>query len=161
MRSFPSFATQAERLMNARTCLLLGTLLAGLAVAAGTFGAHVLPDFLNDRYGISTVDTPADFAKAEKNFETGARYQMYHALGLLLIGLLLDRGDSRALRIAGASFAFGIVIFSGCLYALVLLQQRWLGAIVPIGGTAFLIGWIALAVGVMSRTPSSLATSAE
>lgn len=142
--------------MNARSCLIAGALLAGLAVAAGTFGAHLLPDLLKERYGISAESSPADLARAEKNFETGARYQMYHALGLLLIGVLLERRPSTSLKVAAGSFLFGIIIFSGCLYALVLMQQRWLGAIVPIGGTAFLVGWTALLIGVTSRASSEL-----
>lgn len=137
--------------MNARSCLIAGTLLAGLAVAAGTFGAHLLPDLLRQRHGLSAESSPADFARAEKNFETGTRYQMYHALGLLLIGVLLERRSATSLNVAAGSFLFGIIIFSGCLYALVLTQQRWLGAIVPIGGTAFLVGWTALLVGVANR----------
>ncbi len=141
--------------MNARSCLIAGAILAGLAVAAGTFGAHLLPDLLKQHHGLSAESSPADFARAVNNFETGARYQMYHALGLLLIGVLLERRAAKSLKVAAGSFLFGVIIFSGCLYALVLMQQRWLGAIVPIGGTAFLVGWIALLIGVANRSSSN------
>lgn len=138
--------------MNARACLMYGTLLAGLAVAAGTFGAHVLPDLLKERHRLTAESSPADYARAEKNFETGARYQMFHALGLILVGVLLERRSSVALKVAAGSFLVGSLVFSGCLYALVLTQQRWLGAIVPIGGVAFLVGWAAMLWGVTRRS---------
>jgi uncharacterized membrane protein YgdD (TMEM256/DUF423 family) len=79
-------------------------------------------------------------------FETGVRYQMYHALALLAVGLLLPRVDGRAMIVAGWSFIAGIFIFSGSLYALALTGVTTLGAITPIGGLAFLAGWLALAV---------------
>lgn len=145
--------------MGARACLIGGTLIAGLAVAAGTFGAHGLPDILRDLHGLTVESNAVDFARAEKNFETSARYQMYHGLALLLVGVLLERRNSSALRIAGASFLFGVLVFCGFMYALVLSQQRWLGAIVPIGGTAFLVGWIALLFGVVRRDVAALAGS--
>jgi uncharacterized membrane protein YgdD (TMEM256/DUF423 family) len=141
--------------MNAKACLIVGTLLAGLAVAAGTFGAHLLPQLLEQRHGLTAESSPVDFARAEKNFETGARYQMFHALGLILIGLLLERRPTTALKVAAASFLFGSLVFSGCLYALVILQERWLGMIVPLGGLAFLFGWSAMLIGVASRLPDT------
>lgn len=130
--------------MNSRTCLIVGALLAGLAVAAGTFGAHGLPDAMQRLHGITAESGAVELAKAEKNFETAARYQMYHALGLLLIGVWSARNPATALRVAASAFTFGVVVFSGCLYSLVLTQHKWLGAIVPIGGTAFLVGWVSL-----------------
>ncbi len=129
--------------MSPRTCLILGSLLAGLAVAAGTFGAHGLPALLERQHGLTEEQAPVELAKAQANFETAARYQMYHALALLLVGLMTERRPSRCLSVAGVSFVFGSLVFSGCLYALVLTQQKWLGAIVPIGGVSFLVGWIA------------------
>jgi uncharacterized membrane protein YgdD (TMEM256/DUF423 family) len=78
-------------------------------------------------------------------FETGVRYQMYHALALLATAALLSRSDGRAMLVAGWSFTTGILIFSGSLYALALTGVTMLGAITPIGGVAFLVGWVALA----------------
>lgn len=115
-----------------RTWLLLGSVSAGLAVAAGAFGAHGLKERLSERM----LDV----------FETGARYQMYHALALLAVAWLALRWpESRAVTTAGWAFVVGTVVFSGSLYALALSGVRWLGAITPIGGVAFLVGWGALA----------------
>ena len=101
----------------------LGALNAALAVAAGAFGAHGLRARLEPR--------------ALEIFETGARYHMYHALAMILAGLVVARGAGTA----GWIFQAGIVIFSGSLYALALTDVKVLGAITPIGGLAFLVGW--------------------
>jgi uncharacterized membrane protein YgdD (TMEM256/DUF423 family) len=79
-------------------------------------------------------------------FETGVRYQMYHALAILLVAALVDRFDSRLIPIAGWCFSAGIVIFSGSLYALAVSGVSMLGAITPIGGVAFLAGWACLVI---------------
>ena len=85
-------------------------------------------------------------------FETGVRYQMYHALALLLTAAAMGRiGDARLLAIAGWFFVAGIVLFSGSLYALTLSGVSMLGAITPIGGLAFLIGWACLALFAAAR----------
>ncbi|MBY0369591.1 DUF423 domain-containing protein [bacterium] len=117
----------------AKTFLLLGAVFGFLSVAFGAFGAHGLRD--------SVPPT------ALENFKTAAQYQMAHALALVLLGLLALQTPSQWWKPAGIAFTAGICIFSGCLYLLVLTGQRWLGAIVPIGGTAFLIGWALLAYG--------------
>jgi uncharacterized membrane protein YgdD (TMEM256/DUF423 family) len=114
-----------------RTFGILGSLFGFLAVALGAFGAHALRARLN----------PADLAI----FETGVRYQMYHALALLLVALLLARAGNGASPLAGWGFTVGIVVFSGSLYLMVLTGERWLGAVTPLGGVAFLVGWAALA----------------
>jgi uncharacterized membrane protein YgdD (TMEM256/DUF423 family) len=79
-------------------------------------------------------------------FETGVRYHMYHALALLLIAAVMPRLEGRAIVVAGWSFLTGIFIFSGSLYTLALTGITILGAITPIGGVAFLVGWAALAI---------------
>lgn len=99
-----------------------------LAVAAGAFGAHALAGALD--------------AHALQNFETGARYHMYHALAMGLAGLALP--ERPAARIAAALFLAGIVLFSGSLYALALSGPRGLAMVTPFGGLAFLAGWAAL-----------------
>lgn len=109
----------------------LGSILAGLAVALGAFGAHALRATLS----------PEDLA----TFEVGVRYQMYHALALLAVSWTVTRIDSPTVTAAGWFFVGGIVVFSGSLYLLVLTGQRWLGAVTPLGGVAFLIGWALLA----------------
>ena len=114
-----------------RALITAGALDAGLAVAAGAFGAHALRGRLEPR--------------ALEIFETAARYQMYHGLAILLCALIATSGA----RIAGWVFQAGIVLFSGSLYALALSDVKWLGAITPIGGLAFLVGWVYLAVSAL------------
>lgn len=113
-----------------RTFLLLGALFAFLGVALGAFAAHGLRERLS----------PGDL----EIFETGVRYQMYHALGLLAAAWVAGRWPGGAATAAGWLFVAGIVVFSGSLYALVLSGLRWLGAVTPLGGLAFLAGWGAL-----------------
>jgi uncharacterized membrane protein YgdD (TMEM256/DUF423 family) len=115
--------------MIAKTAATIGTLFAGLAVAAGAFGAHALRNRLEPR----DLDI----------FETAARYQMYHGLALLAAAWLLDRGIAQA-GVAAWGFTLGTVVFSGSLYLMVFTGMRWLGAITPIGGVALLVGWGAL-----------------
>ncbi len=120
-----------------RIFITLGALSAFLAVAAGAFGAHALRDRLS-----------ADMLQV---FQTGVTYQMYHALGLLAVGILLARfsvDGSAWLTAAGWLFIAGSVLFSGSLYALSLTGISWLGAITPLGGLAFLLGWLGLAIGI-------------
>jgi uncharacterized membrane protein YgdD (TMEM256/DUF423 family) len=115
-----------------RTFLLIGAVFGFLGVAIGAFGAH----------GLRSRITPEMLAV----FEIGVRYQMYHALALILVAAAIGHaGSARLLVIAGWAFAAGIVIFSGSLYALALTGTTVLGAITPIGGLAFLIGWACLA----------------
>jgi uncharacterized membrane protein YgdD (TMEM256/DUF423 family) len=84
-------------------------------------------------------------------FETGARYQMYHALALLGVGLAHGRWPTTSIALAGWLFVAGTLLFSGSLYVLALTGHRWLGAITPLGGAAFIAGWLALAWGVWTR----------
>lgn len=119
---------------DARTFLTAAGVLGFLAVAAGAFGAHGL------REG---MQLPPDRLAV---FETGSRYAMYHALALLAAAFVAARAPSRAAVVAGWSFLGGTVIFSGTLWLLVLLDQRWLGAVTPVGGLALLVGWAALAL---------------
>src|SRR5690554_5674784 len=115
----------------ARTFLVLGAVLAGLAVALGAFAAHGL--------------APRVSPERLQTFETGVRYQMYHALALLLTGWLLHQLGAWGLSVAGWCFLAGIVLFSGSLYVLVLTDTPWLGAVAPLGGTAFILVWGMLA----------------
>src|SRR4051794_5935637 len=108
----------------------LGAVSAFLAVAAGAFGAHALRDAV-----------PPDRLEV---WETAARYQMYHALGLLVVAYLAAQKDARAARLAGWLFVGGTVLFSGSLYVLAVSGITWLGAVTPLGGGAFLVGWLGL-----------------
>jgi uncharacterized membrane protein YgdD (TMEM256/DUF423 family) len=116
-----------------RNFLLIGALCGLLGVAFGAFGAHALRSRLS----------PEMLAV----FETAVRYQMYHALALLLTAAAIGRiGDARLLAVAGWFFTAGIVLFSGSLYALALSGVTGLGAITPLGGLAFLLGWASLII---------------
>ena len=113
-----------------RVFAILGALLAGIAVAAGAFGAH----------GLRSRLAPDMLAV----FETAARYQMYHALALLAVAWAAGRWPGPLTTAAGWCFVAGIAVFSGSLYVLSLTGIRWLGAITPFGGLAFLVGWALL-----------------
>ncbi|HLP90785.1 MAG TPA: DUF423 domain-containing protein [Nostocaceae cyanobacterium] len=122
----------------AKLFLTVGAILGGLSVAAGAFGAHALKEKLTER--------------ALEIFDTGVRYQMYHALALILVALLLSRleSPSTALLASGWFFIAGVVIFSGSLYALSLSGVKVLGAITPLGGVSLMLGWAALAIAAIN-----------
>jgi uncharacterized membrane protein YgdD (TMEM256/DUF423 family) len=120
-----------------KTFAVAGSVSAGLAVAAGAFGAHALRARL-------TPDTLSIF-------ETAARYQMYHALALFAVAWVESRWPDTAVTAAGWLFVAGTVLFSGSLYTLALSGTRWWGAVTPIGGLCFLAGWAALAWGIWRR----------
>ena len=124
--------------MHAVPCLRLAALLAGLAVAIGAFAAHAMKG--------------AFPAEALQTFETGVRYQMYHALALGLCAALARAGWR--ITVPATCFLCGIALFSGSLYALVLLDLKWLGAVTPFGGVAFLVGWAALLRAPAAATPA-------
>jgi uncharacterized membrane protein YgdD (TMEM256/DUF423 family) len=116
---------------------VVGVTMAFLAVALGAFGAH----------GLAGRLSPAELA----TFETAVRYQMYHALGLLLVAALSAAIPGFRTKVVGWAFTLGIFFFSGSLYVMVLSGQRWLGAVTPLGGLAFLVGWTALAWNFIGR----------
>lgn len=110
----------------------LGALFAAIGVGLGAFGAHALKLRLS----------PEDLAI----FEVAVRYQMYHALALIGVGAVAMRIDSSLVKAAGWAFVIGILIFSGSLYALLGTGARMLGAVTPIGGVAFIAGWLMLSI---------------
>lgn len=118
--------------------LFTAAILGGTSVASGAFASHALRERLPER--------------SLEIFETGARYQMYHALALLAVALLLIRAEAAQslLTVAGFAFIAGVLIFSGSLYALSLSGIKILGAVAPLGGAAFLLGWGCLAVAALS-----------
>lgn len=119
-----------------RLFFTLGALSAGLAVALGAFGAHALKARLD-----------ADLLAV---FETGVRYQMFHAFALLAVAWACTRWPGSAVNASGWLFLAGTLLFSGSLYVLSLSGVRWLGAITPLGGLAWLAGWACLAWGAYS-----------
>ena len=120
-----------------RLFFALGSASALVAVAAGAFGAH----------GLRARLSPDLLAV----FETGARYQMYHALALLAVGWAATRWPGPWPARAGWLFVAGTLLFSGSLYALALSGARWLGGVTPFGGVAFLAGWACLLLGLLRR----------
>lgn len=124
--------------MNQRATLILGALMAGLGVAIGAFGAHGLKPVL---LANARLDT----------FELAVKYQFYHAFALLTTGILMNFYSSRAFRWASVLFLLGIMIFSGSLYVLSLSGLSILGAITPIGGVAFIGGWVFFIAGLLRR----------
>jgi len=116
--------------MKNRNILLAGAAFMALAVLFGAFGAHALKTSLS--------------AEMLAVYKTGVEYQFYHALGLLLIGLIGFKIDSKWLRWSGILLVAGIILFSGSLYVLSISGIKTLGAITPIGGLSFVAGWICL-----------------
>jgi uncharacterized membrane protein YgdD (TMEM256/DUF423 family) len=130
--------------MTGKIWLLMGSVLAGLGVALGAFGAHGLKKLVAPE----TVGT----------FQTGVQYQMYHAFALVIVGLLAERiGASGSLTGAGWCFLIGILLFSGSLYALVGLKAAQkaglggIGIITPVGGLFFIAGWVLLALAIAKK----------
>lgn len=122
-----------------RVFLVIGALSGALAVGLGAFGAHAL------RASLSPDRLVA--------FETGVRYEMYHALALLAVALAASpSASSGMLTAAGVLFVLGTLLFSGSLYLLAITKAKWLGAITPLGGVAFIAGWVFLALGVIWAT---------
>jgi uncharacterized membrane protein YgdD (TMEM256/DUF423 family) len=134
--------------MSARSAsqrfLMIGAILGGSGVAAGAFGAHALKEILD--------------APMLQVFETATRYVMYHAFGLCIVSWAIDRYPEQGLEKTGWLFLLGILLFSGSLYVVSLAGIRWMGAVTPLGGLAFMMGWLLLAWGVW-RNASPRTTS--
>ena len=124
--------------MNQQQTLLLAALSGFLAVALGAFGAHGLAPVLGERVSA---------------WETAVHYQMFHTTVLLVLGLMLQSGYGNRvwLRRSVVAVLAGILLFSGSLYVLALTGTGWLGMITPLGGVAFLLGWLFLAMAVLKR----------
>lgn len=129
--------------------MLNGALLAALSVALGAFAAHGLKNYVDQ--GLMTESQL-------HNFDTASRYQMYHALGILVVAILQKMKPARFLNAAAWCFAAGILLFCGSLYLLSTAQVigldnwRWLGPITPLGGLCFISGWVLLALASLKRS---------
>lgn len=123
-----------------KTAAILGV----LAVALGAFAAHALKERISD-YAVNI-------------FETGVRYQFYHVFALLVAGILYKEFPNRFIKWAGILFITGIILFSGSLYCLMYIKgavmpgYKWIGAITPIGGLAFILGWLTLFIGCFAKS---------
>ena len=124
--------------MKKETSLLVGTIIGGLAVAIGAFGAHALKPQLIES---GRADT----------FELAVRYQFYHTFALLAVGLIMHHVDTAKLRYSSLFFLLGIIFFSGSLYSLCLTGVTAFGAVTPIGGTFLIIAWILLGAGIYKK----------
>lgn len=122
--------------------LATASVLGALSVIIGAFGAHALQSTLEAQ---GRMDT----------FETAVKYQFYHTLALLMIGLLMFRIQDKMLDYAAFSMMGGILVFSGSLYILCISGLRWLGAVTPIGGLLFIAGWILLLISVLRSSVSN------
>ena len=135
--------------MNGRSLsqrfLGLGTVFAGSAVAAGAFGAHALKETLD--------------AQMLQVFDTATRYQMYHAFGLCIVSWAIDRYPEQRLEQTGWLFTIGILLFSGSLYVVSLAEIRWMGAVTPIGGLAFVAGWVLFGWRIWRNAPLTRSAS--
>ncbi|MBS0264097.1 MAG: DUF423 domain-containing protein [Planctomycetes bacterium] len=154
---------------SAKRWIILGALLGGLSVAAGAFGAHGLDRYFRLKYEDEVYEKKVEIEGrevvlvrrplAEKylaDVKTGAEYQMYHALALVLAGLMYRQRACPCLNIAGWCFTFGCLGFSGGLYAYALTGAKIIGmSIVPLGGVLFIAGWVALLASQCGKTPSS------
>jgi uncharacterized membrane protein YgdD (TMEM256/DUF423 family) len=122
---------------NQKLFFSLGCFSAAIGVAAGAFGAH----------GLKSILSPDMLAV----YETAVRYQMYHAFGLITAGWAASQSSNSKVRVAGWCFVVGTILFSGSLYALTLSGILWLGAITPLGGMAFIAGWLLLGFAILRR----------
>lgn len=127
-----------------KTFLISGALLGGLAVILGAFGAHALKAKLSP--------------ESLQIFETGVRYQFYHALALLLVALLSDKMNSSSMNFSGYFFIAGVILFSGSIYLLATREilgidswKSFLGPITPLGGLCFVVGWILLLIAAIKN----------
>ena len=117
--------------MNARLCLVVASVSGAIAVMMGAFTAHALKDILSSQ--LMAV------------MQTGVQYQFYHSLALLLVGILLQQQATALLKLSATLFLAGIVLFCGSLYLLAFSGVHWLGIVTPVGGLAFIAGWLILA----------------
>ena len=126
---------------TSRVLIMAGGILGLLGVVAGAMGVHALRDVLD--------------AKALNTFETGVRFQMYHALALLAVGSLAGRWKTGFVKLSGVLFTVGVVLFSGSLYILAITGIGVFGAIAPLGGLSLMAAWTSLIVGaIRQREPS-------
>ncbi|MER3464062.1 MAG: DUF423 domain-containing protein [Chitinophagaceae bacterium] len=126
-----------------KTYLIIGSLLAGIAVILGAFGAH----------GLKKIVAP----EAVLSFQTGVQYQMYHAFALLILGILFERFGGNILNLSGILFLVGVLLFSGSIYwatGLIAANKEvptFVRLITPLGGLAFIGGWLLLLIGLIKK----------
>ena len=130
-----------SKMSTSRSLILAGAIFGLLGVVLGAIGVHALRDTLD--------------AKALATFQTGVRFQMYHALALLAVGLLADRWESGLVKLSGILFIAGVVLFSGSLYILAVTGIGVFGAVAPLGGMSLIAAWASLVTGAIRQRDSS------
>ena len=154
----------AEGMQRYHTWLVLGAVFGCLGVVLGSYGAHGLEGRLRAQHmppgighdGMSHAAAYLQIEKKLRDWETGARYQMYHALALLAVGLMAARRCGAAIHVAGLALALGTLLFSGFLYAYVLGAPKWVVHVVPFGGLLLIVGWASLIVAALRhREPAA------
>ena len=136
--------------MRGKWWLAMGAFLGFASVGLGAFGAHGLKTSLRNG-----ALAPDEQERRLENWETAARYQMYHALALVCVGTIAAGRPRRVFDVAAVSFCCGVTVFSGCLYAYVLTGSKAWAMIVPVGGVLLLVGWLALLVGSVLPAPAA------
>jgi uncharacterized membrane protein YgdD (TMEM256/DUF423 family) len=131
--------TEPKNYKMSKPILMTASILLALAVAIGAFGAHGLKTHLSN--------------EMLQTYKTGVEYHFYHALGLLLIGVLSVSYPSSLLNWSAILLTVGIILFSGSLYVLAITGIKWLGAITPFGGLSFIAGWVLLFVSIWKNLP--------
>jgi uncharacterized membrane protein YgdD (TMEM256/DUF423 family) len=134
---------------SAKNWIAIGAIIAALAIGMGAFGAHGLQSYLDE---LANTDAALAVRRLD-NWRTAANYQMYHAFGIVVVGIAMMLFESRLLKIAAAFFLVGTFLFSGSLYALVLSEVRVLGAVTPLGGLSFIVGWTLFAIAAIKGKP--------
>ncbi len=133
----------------ARCWIAIGALVGAIGVGLGAFGAHGLKDFLA---GLGYAGD--DLTRRLEIFDTAVRYQLVHAVAIVITGLALAQSTSGWWRLAAWCFLIGVLLFSGLLKVMTFADPawNWLGAVVPVGGVAMIVGWLALAIGALRKS---------
>jgi len=131
--------------LNAKNWILTGALSAAAAVALGAIGAHGLEAWLEKTF------EPTVAADRMANWQTAASYHRFHAIGMIVVGLLLQRSASKSINAGGWLMLLGTMLFSGMLYVYSIAPAKWMGPIFPIGGFSFIAAWLLLAIGVFKQ----------
>ena len=135
--------------MKSKFWIIAGAFSAALAVALGAIGAHGLEGWLEKNF------EPSVAAKRMETWQTAAQYHRFHAIGMMIVGFLIQRSNSKLLNSSGWLMLLGTILFSGLLYVYSIAPASWMGPLFPLGGFSFIIGWILLGVGVLAQTDST------
>lgn len=136
--------------LNPKSWIIFGAFSAAVAVALGAIGAHGLEGWLEKNF------EPSIATARMENWQTAAQYHRFHALGIMVVGFLLQRDRSRILNASGWLMVLGTILFSGLLYVYSVTGSKWMGPIFPLGGLSYIVAWVLLAIGALRQTEGSL-----